>query len=90
MKKRQAKTYEIDGIKYCKSNNRMIYNPDYHDRYGKGWTHEEKAYLVQSRPFTDFREISLALGRTEGTCISKYYMLKRRGLLEFYKNYEEE
>lgn len=83
-----VKTYTKDGIEYCKSNHRMCYNSEFHDQHGKGWSKEDLAYMVQMRPHTQWADISLALGRTHGTCMSKYYMLKKRGLLEYYKNLE--
>lgn len=83
-----SETYIVDGIEYCKSNHRMIYNPEFHDNHGAHWSKEDLAYMVQSRPFTKWADISMALGRTHGTCMSKYHMLKKRGLLDYYKNLE--
>ena len=86
--KENLEVYEIDGVKYRKSNRRMIYNPEYHDAYGKRWTDEELAYIAQMRPHTQWADISLALGRTHDTCANKYYEIKKQGKLEYYKNLE--
>ena len=72
-------TYEVDGIKYCKSNNRMQYTPEFHEEHGKRWSEEDIAYLVQMRPATKWADISLALGRTHGVCAHKYCQLKKSG-----------
>ena len=87
--KENLETYEVDGIKYRKSNKRMIYNPEFHDNYGKKWTKEDLAYIAQMRPGTTWRDIGMALGRTEDSCSDRYYKMKKQGRLEYYKNLEE-
>lgn len=82
--------YEVDGIKYRKSNRRMVYNPEFHDNYGKKWTDEELAYIAQMRPVMEWADISLALGRTHDTCANKYYKMKKQGKLDYYKKLEIE
>lgn len=84
--KDNLETYEVDGVRYRKSNNRMVYDPEYHENYGKRWTDEDLAYLVQMRPGTKWADISLALGRTHDTCADKYYKLKKAGKLDYYKS----
>lgn len=86
--KENLETYEVDGIKYRKSNHRMIYNPEFHENHGKRWSEEDKAYLVQMRPAMKWAYLSLALGRTHDVCADKYYELKKQGKLEYYKNLE--
>ncbi len=38
-------TFMLDGIKYTKSNKRMVYSPEFHDRHGEIWTIKEVIYL---------------------------------------------
>ncbi len=78
-------TYEIDGIKYTKSNHRMRYNPEFHDNHGKRWTDDDLAYLCASWYGMNKADIAMALGRTHGTVLSKAYDLKRSGKFEHYK-----
>lgn len=80
--------YEVDGVKYRKSNNRMVYDPEFHENHGKIWSEEDKAYLVQMRPAMKWNDLSLALGRTLDTCFYKYNQIKKQGKLEYYKNLE--
>lgn len=81
-----CETYEVDGIKYCKSNHRMVYDPDFHEEHGKRWSEEDLAYLVQMRPAMKWVDISMALGRTHGVCAHKYCQLKKQGKLAYYQN----
>ena len=83
---RAAETYEVEGIKYCKNNHRMVYDPEFHDNHGTIWSEEDLAYLVQMRPATKWADISMALGRTHGVCAHKYCQLKKQGKLEYYRN----
>ncbi|BDR66693.1 hypothetical protein N072000002_09210 [Clostridium tetani] len=80
-----AKTYVKDGIEYTSSNHRMIYNPQFHTKHNKAWTLKDIAYLCGMWESTKKRDIALALGRTEGTCMSKVYGLKKRGEFNRYK-----
>lgn len=83
-----SENYIVDGIEYYKSNHRMIYNPEFHENHGTHWSKEDLAYMVQMRPATKWKDLCLALGRTQSTCMNKYNMLKKRGLLDYYKNLE--
>lgn len=87
--KEGLETYEIDGIRYRTSNNRMLYHPEYHDRHGEPWEKDELIDLVNLREAMKWHDISLALGRTHDVCANKYYELKRKGLIEYYKNLED-
>lgn len=82
-----VKTFVVDGIEYCCSNKRMMYNPDFHDNHGTIWSDEDKAYMVQMKPTMKWKDLCMALGRTQSTCMSKYHDLKLQGKLEYYKNY---
>lgn len=85
-----AATFMLDGIKYTKSNKRMTYNPQFHDRHGEVWTTKEVIYLCGMWESTKKRDIALALGRTEGTCLTKVHNLKRSGDFErFRKMFKE-
>ena len=81
-------TYFKDGIEYYKSNRRMVFNPEFHDKHNMKWDKEEIAYLVQMRPSMRYKDISMALGKTENTCMSKYHSIKKRGLIEYYRKIE--
>ncbi|BDR84910.1 hypothetical protein [Clostridium tetani] len=80
-----AKTYVKDGIEYTSSNHRMIYNPEFHFKHNKAWTLKDIVYLCGMWESAKKRDIALALGRTEGTCMSKVYGLKKRGEFNRYK-----
>lgn len=84
--KANTEVYEIDGVKYRKSNKRMVYDPEFHDNHGKRWSEEDKAYLVQMRPAMKWKDLSLALGRTHDVCLYKYNQIKKQGKLKYYKN----
>lgn len=78
---------EKDGIKYCKSNGRMMYNEEYHDRHGEYWTEEEIGYLCTMRAMGEkYIQIGLGLGRTPGTCCDKYHTIKHQGKIDYYIN----
>jgi hypothetical protein len=65
---------------------RMAYHPEYHSNHRKPFTEEELEYLCKFYKLDGPLSISLCLGRTEKTVMSKVYMLKRKGLFEYYKN----
>lgn len=81
-----AKTYVKDGIEYTSSNHRMVYNPEYHDKHGQPWTLKDLIYLCGMWHSTKIKNIALALGRTEGTCMFKVYTLRKSGDFDRYKN----
>lgn len=82
-----TKTYfDNEGYEYTKSNNRMRYNPEFHDRHGKVWTSEELSYLCKMRPQMKYKDLSMALGRTVGVCENKYYELKKNNLVKYYQD----
>lgn len=81
-----AKVFLVDGIEYLESNHRMRYNPEFHDRHGEKWDDDELAYLCQRKGKDKYADIALALGRTTGTCSDRYLMLKKKGIIEHYKN----
>lgn len=85
----KAESYEVDGIKYRKSNRRMIYDPDFHENHKEKWSKEELIYIAQMRPGTQWSNIAMALGRTQDSCMQMYYKLKKLGRLNYYKNFKE-
>lgn len=81
-----VKTYfDEEGYEYSASNHRMRYNPELHENNGTIWSDEDMQYLCQMRPAMKYKDLSLALGRTVGVCMSKYYYLKKFGLVGHYK-----
>ncbi|WMJ79567.1 hypothetical protein RBU49_11770 [Clostridium sp. MB40-C1] len=80
-----AKVYVKDGIKYTSSNRRMNYNSEFHDKHAQSWTLKDIIYLCGMWGTAKIRDISLALGRTEGACMTKAYDLKRKGEFNRYK-----
>ena len=85
----KAELYELDGIKYRKSNRRMIYNQEFHDNHKEKWSKEELVYIAQMRPATQWSSIAMALGRTQDSCMQMYYKIKKLGRLNYYKNFKE-
>lgn len=69
---------------------RMKYNPDLHDRQGQPWTNDEIEYLTNWYIKIGIEEMSLALGRTEGTVANKVYHLRKRGLMPMETSYRPE
>lgn len=76
----------IDGLEYTKSNKRMRYNPEFHEKHGQPWSIEELIYLCGMYRRGTGNQVSMALGRTLSTCMSKVYYLRKLGLFESYKS----
>lgn len=83
--KRESEVLVKDGIAYTKSNNRMRYDPEYHENHGKLWTTKDIIYLCGMWKSAPTRTIALCLGRTESTCLTKVYKLKQRGQFEEFR-----
>ncbi|MEQ3307278.1 hypothetical protein AAA294_07255 [Fusobacterium varium] len=80
-----AESFFRDGIEYLKSNHRMVYNPEFHTNHGKKWTKEDLIYLCECWNTDEKRrDIALALGRTESTCMAKVSFLKKIKLFDYY------
>jgi len=71
-------TEQMAPVKYDNAG-RMKYNPDLHDRQGKLWDDDEKEYLINWYNIIGLEEMSLALGRTEGTVANKVNQLRSLG-----------
>lgn len=74
----------LDGIEYDKYY-RMKYHPDFHPNHGRAFTTEDLEYLCMFYQHDDARTMSFALGRTEHVCRSKYASLKKKNLVEYYR-----
>ena len=68
------------------SSGRLQYHPNLHPNRGKPFTEEELEYLCAFYEYDGYNSIALALGRTAQTVKNKYNHLKRRGLVQKYKN----
>nr|WP_275900502.1 DNA-entry nuclease [Anoxybacillus rupiensis] len=64
----------------------MKYHPELHPNHGKPFTESDLEYLCKFYEFDGAESISLALGKTEHTILTKVYDLRKRGLFEYYKN----
>lgn len=80
-----AKIITVDGVDYAAYNKRMVYNPEYHFNHGTPWIMKDVLYLCGMWDVQKARDISLALGRTENTCMNKVYELRKAGKFEEYK-----
>ena len=60
---------------------RMNYNPELHDRQGKPWTTTEQNYLISHYELIGPEQMSLALGRTIHTVMTRAYELRKKGLM---------
>ena len=69
-----SKTVVIEGLEYTASNHRMRYNPEFHFNQGKPWTMKDILYLC-----------GMWGGRTESTCMTKVYELRKNGKFEEYR-----
>lgn len=74
-----------DGIVYD-AYGRMQYHPEFHPNHGKVFSDEELEYLCVFYEGDQARNLSYAIGKTEHTIRSKMDQLRKRGLVEFYKN----
>lgn len=72
-----TKTVVIEGLEYTASNGRMRYNPEFHDNHKAPWSQEDLEYLCGMWCSKRVKDISMALGRTESTCLTKVYELRR-------------
>lgn len=72
---------QIAPIEYDKAG-RMKYNPDLHPNQCKLWQNDELDYLINWYSKIGLEEMSLALGRSEGTIATKVSMLRKKGVME--------
>lgn len=75
----------MDKVKYDKWH-RMQYDPEYHDNHNKPWTVNDLAFLCGQYKSMKKLDLSLALGRTHRTILSKASQLRKEGQ---FKHFEE-
>lgn len=68
----------IHPVEYDKCG-RMKYNPDLHFNQGKPWNDDDIDYLIEWYTIIGLEEMSLALGRTEGTVANKVNQFRNQG-----------
>lgn len=73
-------------VEYSKTNKRMKYNNEFHDKHGQPWTVQELSYLCKMYSSMKKEDLSMALGRTHSTVLNKAYDLKRKGQFDYYKD----
>lgn len=74
---------EIPIVYECR---RMKYHPDYHFSQGKPYTESDLEYICKFESVDHIRNLSFAIGKTEGSINAKLANLKRSGKYEYYKN----
>lgn len=60
---------------------RLKYNKELHPNHGKRFNEEDTRYIIDWYEKIGAEEISLALGRTEGTIQSKVMCLRKEGIM---------
>lgn len=68
---------------------RMLYHEDFHFTHGEPWTEEELEYLCKYYEIDGRDTIAMALGKTPSTVAAKVTQLRKRGLIEHYKQLNE-
>ncbi|SED37168.1 hypothetical protein SAMN05216178_6979 [Pseudomonas saponiphila] len=58
---------------------RMNYHPDFHPNQGAPWTTKDQQYLIQYYEKLGPEQVSLELGRTIHTVMTRAYELRKRG-----------
>ncbi len=61
---------------------RMNYHPDIHFNQKKPWTTIDERYLIEMYECVGPDQISLALGRTIHTVMTRAYELRKKGLMQ--------
>lgn len=61
---------------------RLMYNSSLHPNQGTSWSMEDKEYLAEWLDKIGLEEMSLALGRTEGTVTEKARVLRKQGKMK--------
>lgn len=67
---------------------RMKYNPEYHGNNGDRWSEEDLMYLCSMHGVISWKDLAMALERTETAAATKLYGLKRYKK-ELYDKYRE-
>lgn len=58
---------------------RMNYHPDMHENQGKPWTCRDQKYLIEHYEKFGPEQVSLDLGRTIHTVMTRVYELRKNG-----------
>lgn len=82
---RTTKIIVRDGLEYTASNNRMRYNPEFHENHGKPYTRDDLVYMCAMWGSIPIADIAMAIGKTHGSVASKVYTLKRQGRFDHFK-----
>ncbi|CAI3662242.1 MULTISPECIES: hypothetical protein [Clostridium] len=61
---------------------RMKYNPDLHKNNGTTWSEDDLNYLINWYEKIGIEEMSLALGKSEGTVAHKVQTLRKQGIMK--------
>lgn len=76
---------DLNGIEYD-SCGRIKYHPDLHYNQGNAWTEEDLEYLCKFSDFDHLESVAMALGRTKTTVSQKLTNLRKKGLVDYYRN----
>lgn len=79
---------DIGPIQYD-NHGRMKYHPAYHFNHGKEYTLKELSYICQQYRRGNVKNLSMAVGRTEGTLRTLVDNLRKEGKFDFYKNLKD-
>jgi predicted NAD-dependent protein-ADP-ribosyltransferase YbiA (DUF1768 family) len=60
---------------------RMQYHPEIHYNQGKVWLNSDEKYLIQYYEKDGPEQVSLALGRTVHTIMTRAYELRKKGIM---------
>lgn len=60
---------------------RMNYHPEFHPNQKAPWVMSDQKYLIENYEYLGPLEISLALGRTIHTVMTRAYELRKKGLM---------
>lgn len=60
---------------------RMQYHPDYHPNQGTPWTTADQQYLIEFYAVEGPEQMSLSLGRTIHTVMTRAYELRKQGMM---------
>ncbi len=61
---------------------RMNYHPDFHFNQKQPWTTTDEKYLIEMYEKVGPDQISLSLGRTIHTVMTRAYELRKKGLMQ--------
>lgn len=71
---------QLSGVTYDRYG-RMNYHPELHPNHKKPWTTTDQKYLIENYESLGPEDLSLALGRTIHTVMTKAYKLRQSGIM---------